>query len=315
MDIAPALEGADHAAFAASILAGLQRETKWIDARWLYDRTGAKLFEAITNIDHYYLTRTETALLETHADAMADALGERVTIVEPGSGAALKVRPLLAALGERAAGYVPIDISSEQLDAVADEMAALYPELNVTGIAADFFRPFTMDRPDNALIFFPGSTVGNLKPDAALDLFSMWREVTGADRFLIGFDLLKDRQVLHNAYDDPAGVTAAFKKNLLQRINRELGADFDLRAFDFHVRFDDEKQAIEMGLVSNRDQTVTVAGVKIPFARGEAIHSEDSRKYTIESFAAFAEGAALAPVRTWTDPKDYFAVMLLEGAR
>lgn len=312
MDFPPILKGPEHAAFSRSILAGLTASPKTIEPRWLYDAVGAKLFEAITNLDHYYVSRTETALIETNAESIADALGEGVTIVEPGSGEAVKVRPILAALGDRAAAYIPIDIAAEQLEDVAGSLAALYPDLAVRSIVADFFQPFTMEKPDNAVVFFPGSTIGNMVPERAVELLSTLREATGAARFLIGFDLVKDRRTLLDAYDDPAGVTAAFAKNVLQRINRELLADFDLRAFDFDARFNEETKAIEMRLVARHAHTVEVAGRPIQFAAGETIHTEDSRKYTPESFQALAAKAGLSAVETWVDKEFPFALMLFD---
>jgi len=314
MDFPPVLKGTEHAEFARSVLSGLSATPKTLHARWLYDGVGAKLFEAITKLDHYYPTRTEMAILEENAGEIADSLGDGVTIVEPGAGEATKVRPLLAALGPRAAGYIPIDIAEEQLRSVANEMAALYPALAVKGIAADFFRPFAMEKPARAVIFFPGSTVGNMSLADGQTLLRSLGQMTGADRFLIGFDLVKDRQTLIDAYDDPAGVTAAFKKNILQRINRELGADFDIAKFSHDVRFNEETQAIEMRLRTDEALTVTVAGRTVTFEAGEAIHTEDSRKYTLESFAAFAKGAGLAPVNAWADQAAQFAVMLLKAA-
>ena len=312
--VPPTIATPHEVAFARSVLAGLGSSPKSLEARWLYDAVGAKLFEAITKLDHYYLTRTEASLIEAHAGDIADALGTGVTIVEPGSGEAVKVRPILEALGKRAAGYVPIDIAADQLAEVTRELTALYPGLAVTGIAADFFRPFTMERPDNAVIFFPGSTVGNMEPDAAIAFFRRLMDATGARRFLIGFDLVKDPAVLEAAYDDPAGVTAAFEKNVLQRINRELFGTFDLSKFDYRAEFNRETASVEMRLISREAQTVEVAGNAIRFDRGETIRTEESRKYTVERFADFARGADLAPVATWTDDKGYYAVMLLETA-
>ncbi|MEM8551991.1 MAG: L-histidine N(alpha)-methyltransferase [Pseudomonadota bacterium] len=312
MDRPTAPWSAEHDAFAKSAIKGLTASPKAMEPRWLYDSVGAKLFEAITKLDHYYLTRTETALIKAHAGAIADALGDGVTIVEPGSGEALKVRPILSALGERAQGYVPIDIASEQLESVVKEMAALFPDLSVEGIATDFFRPFEMDKPSRAVVFFPGSTIGNMSPSTAVTFLRDLQMATGAARFLIGFDLVKDRKVLVEAYDDPAGVTAAFKKNLLQRMNRELGANFDLSKFQHRAYFAEDRSAIRMGMVAMEALTVTVAGQDIQFAEGEELHTEDSRKYTLESFAEFAAKADLVPVQTWTDARDYFAVMLLE---
>jgi dimethylhistidine N-methyltransferase len=314
MDAPVPKPGSENDAFLRDVLEGLSAPSKHIHPRWLYDAVGAKLFEAITNLDHYYPARTELALLEGAAEEIADALGDGVTIVEPGSGEALKVRPLLAALGERARGFIPIDIAADQLAAVAAEMAALYPHLVVEPVAADFFRPFTMPHAQNAVVFFPGSTIGNMSEDGGRDLLATLRAASEAGRFLIGFDLVKDRRVLEEAYDDPAGVTAAFEKNVLQRINRELGGDFDLRRFAYGARFDEGTSAVEMELVSLQAQTVTVAGQSFLFEEGERLHTESSRKYTVDGFAAFARSAGLREVASWTDERDYFAVMLLEAA-
>lgn len=313
MDAPVAKPGTEHDAFLRDVLEGLAAPQKHIQPRWLYDAVGAKLFEAITNLDHYYPARTEMALLEGAAEDIADALGAGVTIVEPGSGEALKVRPLLAALGERATGYIPIDIAADQLASVAAEMAALYPHLVVEPVAADFFRPFAMPHAPNAVVFFPGSTIGNMSEEGGRALLGTLREASEAGRFLIGFDLVKDRRVLEEAYDDPAGVTAAFEKNVLQRINRELGADFDLTRFAYSARFDEETSAVEMELAALEAQTVTVAGRRFDFAEGERLHTESSRKYTVDGFARFAETAGLRAVRTWTDEREWFAVMLLDA--
>ncbi|MEM7694587.1 MAG: L-histidine N(alpha)-methyltransferase [Pseudomonadota bacterium] len=302
--------GAD--ALYRSIVNGLSQTPKYMEPRWLYDGVGAKLFEAITKLDHYYLTRTESAILAENAPSIAGALGEGVTIVEPGSGEALKVRPLLEALGENASAYVPIDIAAEQLRAVEEEMSALYPKLKVEGVAADFFAPFAMPRVDNGVVFFPGSTIGNMRPADGVAFLTRICDKSGATRVLIGYDLVKDRPTMVEAYDDPAGITAAFKKNILQRLNRELGADFDVRAFRHTARFNEETLAIEMRLQAMGTQTVTIGAHTFTFEDGEYIHTEDSRKYTLETFAAFAAGAGLSPVRTWSDPDDYFAVTLLE---
>ncbi|MCF3935957.1 L-histidine N(alpha)-methyltransferase [Acuticoccus sp. M5D2P5] len=299
--------------FARDVLTGLGTSPKAIEPRWLYDTVGAKLFEAITTLDHYYVTRTELALIAEAANDIAFTLGEGVTIVEPGSGEALKVRPLLDALGVNAAGYVPIDIAADQLKAVASELGALYPQLAVTPVAADFFNPFTMPHVDNAVVFFPGSTIGNMQPEAARTFLMRLRQSTGASRVLIGFDLVKDRRVLLDAYDDPAGVTAAFAKNLLQRINRELDGTFDLSRFAYSAHYDEVEQRVVMGLRSLERQSVTVAGRSFGFADGEVIHTEDSRKFTVPGFAAFARTAGLEEVETWTDAKDYFALMLLDA--
>ncbi|WP_420391409.1 L-histidine N(alpha)-methyltransferase [Acuticoccus sp.] len=314
MDLPTGLQGSRHEAFARSVLMTLAQPQKSVEPRWLYDAVGAKLFEAVSQSDHYYPTRTELALLDEAAAEIADALGEGVTIVEPGSGEALKVRTLLSALGARARGYVPIDIAAEQLERVAAAVGKAYPQLVVTPVEADFFRPFTMPRVDGPVVFFPGSTIGNMSEADGRAFLRSILDSAGADRLLVGFDLLKDPDALLAAYDDPVGISAAFAKNVLQRMNRELGATFDLSRWAYRASFDAPSSSIVMELVAQEDTMVVVAGRSFAIRGGETIHTEDSRKYTAESFAGFARGAGLAPLRTWTDAEDAFAVMLLQRA-
>lgn len=312
MDRPETIRGGPHEAFARSALDGLSRKEKAVEPRWLYDDVGAKLFEAITLLDHYYPTRTEMALLADAAPMIADALGEGVAIVEPGSGEALKVRPLLEALGPRALHYVPIDIAALQLEAVAREMAALYPHITVTPVAADFFQAFAMPKLDNAVVFFPGSTIGNMAPAEGAAFLKRQCEASGARRALVGVDLEKPWPLLQVAYDDPAGVTAAFMKNVLQRMNRELGADFVLSDFGYTARWSREKAAVEMVLTAGRAHTVRVAGTPFAFEKGEELHVEDSRKFTPERFAALAAEAGLAVRTHWSDDDGHFGLFLLE---
>ncbi|MEM8855741.1 MAG: L-histidine N(alpha)-methyltransferase [Pseudomonadota bacterium] len=312
MDL-PSPVDAQRLAFAHSVLDGLAQTPKTLQPRWFYDATGARLFEAITEVDHYYLTRTELGLLRTSAQDVAAALGDNVAIVEPGSGEGQKVRPLLDAMGPAVSRYVPIDIAADQLQRLTAELTGLYPDLTVSPVAADFFKPFDMPDVGNAVVFFPGSTIGNMAPDDAVAFLQSMRTATGADRFLIGFDLVKDETVLVDAYDDPVGVTAAFNKNILQRINRELGGTFNLRRFDHEAIFNADAARIEMHLVARGAQEVKVAGRTIAFADGETIHTENSHKYTRETFAALAAKAGLTEAKTWSDRRNYFALMLLEA--
>ncbi|XWN31840.1 MAG: L-histidine N(alpha)-methyltransferase [Devosia sp.] len=311
MDL-PSPIDADTLAFAHSVLDGLKADQKTLEPRWFYDATGARLFEAITEVDHYYLTRTELGLLRASAKDVANALGDGVAIVEPGSGEGQKVRPLLDAMGTAVSSYVPIDIAADQLQRLTAELTGLYPDLTVSPVATDFFKPFEMPPVDKAVVFFPGSTIGNMAPDGAVAFLTSMRAATGAERFLIGFDLVKDEAVLIDAYDDPVGVTAAFNKNILQRINRELGGTFDLRKFDHEAVFNRDASRIEMHLVARGAQEVTVAGRSITFDDGETIHTENSHKYTRETFAALAAKAGLTEAKTWSDRHNYFALMLLE---
>lgn len=317
------MEEAPHPASAADpdvlekVLEGLLADRKQLSPSLLYDRVGAKLFETITLLDAYYPTRTEMALLEAAAADIAGLLGDGVTLVEPGSGDAIKARILLDALGRRAETYVPIDIAAEQLAGVAADMAAHYPGLTVVPVAADFTRPLELP-PEalggNAAIFFPGSTIGNMEPEEAVDFLAMLRETTGARTLVIGVDLKKDVGTLVRAYDDPAGVTAAFNRNLLQRINRELGGTFDLSRFRHEARFDAARGRIEMHLVAEAAMTVEVAGRAIAFAAGETIHTESSYKYAPEEFQALAARAGWHDGRTFMDENALFSIHLFRAS-
>ena len=310
--------GTVDADFRAAVLEGLTAERKWLSPRFLYDRVGAKLFEAITLVDDYYPTRTERELIEASAAEIANALGDAVVLVEPGSGDGQKARLLLDALGPRAAAYVPIDIAADQLAAVAADTAARYPGLAVEPVAADFTGPLRLPRvadAGNVAIFFPGSTIGNMEPAEAAAFLARIRTGTGAGTLVIGVDLEKDRAILERAYDDPADVTAAFDKNLLQRINRELDGTFDLSRFRHAARYDERLKRVEMHLVSLVEQTVFVAGEPIAFAAGETIHTESSYKYSVEAFAALAARAGWRPSRTFVDARRLFALHLMRACR
>ncbi len=297
-------------------LAGLLAERKWLSPSLLYDRVGAKLFEAITLLDDYYPTRTEMGLLEAAAPAIAEALGEDVTLIEPGSGDGIKARIILDALGAAARAYVPIDIAAEQLAAVAADTAAHYPGLSVVPVAGDFNRPLDLPaeaKGENAAIFFPGSTIGNMEPDDAAAFLASLRESTGARSLVIGVDLKKDVALLERAYDDPAGVTAAFNMNVLQRLNRELSASFDLSRFSHLARYDPVRGRIEMHLRSQADQTVEIAGHAISFAAGETIHTESSYKYAPEEFQALCARAGWVEGRPFLDPDKLFSIHLFRA--
>jgi dimethylhistidine N-methyltransferase len=305
-------------ALRADALAGLGAERRTLPCKWLYDAEGARLFEEIVRLPEYYPTRTETAILQDCAPEVAQLVGPGTAVVEFGSGSAEKVGLLLDAMREPAA-YVPVDISVEWLAEGAERVAAAHPGLRVLPVAADFTRPFPLPPrlPSRAphLGFFPGSTIGNFTPDAAVDFLRTARRVLGAGaRLLIGADLVKDPAVLVAAYDDAAGVTARFNLNLLVRLNRECGADFDLSAFRHSARWNPQQERMEMHLVSQRDQLVNLAGGRFAFRAGETIHTENSHKYRPEAFAALAARAGWAEGRRWTDPAGLFSVWLLEGA-
>jgi dimethylhistidine N-methyltransferase len=302
--------------FASAVLRGLGRRPKQIPPQYFYDDEGSRLFEAICELDEYYPTRVETALLARHAAGVAATIGPRCQLIELGSGASRKVRLLLDAL-ERPQAYVAVDISREQLMRAAAAIDADYPRLAVTAVCADYTRPFVL--PERAagrrLAFFPGSTIGNLEPEAATRFMRQCRELVGADgALLIGVDTKKDERLLHAAYNDAKGVTAAFNLNLLARLNRELDGDFDLAAFRHHAFYDRRLGRIEMHLVSTRAQKAAVAGTAFAFAAGESIHTENSYKYAPAEFQAMARRAGWRPAAAWTDAAGLFSIHYLAAA-
>lgn len=302
--------------FRASLVAGLSQRRKAIPCRFLYDAAGSELFERICELPEYYLTRTETRILEAHAGDIAALAGPDALLVELGSGASRKVRLLLDALA-RPRGYVAIDISREHLLRSTQALAAAYPGLAVEAVCADYSAPLALPDIPGArrrLGFFPGSTVGNLTRREAGELLALWRETLGpGSAMVVGVDLKKDKAVLEAAYDDAAGVTAAFSKNVLVRANRELGADFDLARFAHEARYVADRGAVEIHLVSRAAQRVRVAGRAFDVAEGERIHIEDSRKYSPAEFAALAGDAGFASVAVWTDEDALFAVHYLQA--
>ena len=303
-----------HADFRADVIRGLGTRPRTLSPMYFYDQAGSKLFDRICELESYYPTRTEVSILRDSMPGIIEALGPRVLLVEFGSGSSQKTRLLLDHLPEPAA-YVPIDISRGQLSEAAGAIARDYPGLEVLPICADFTEPVPLPEPRmNArrrVVFFPGSTIGNFDPEQARHLL----ESVGADcgpggGLLIGVDLRKDPRLLHAAYDDDEGVTAAFNLNLLRRINRELGADFVLEQFAHEVRWVEGAGRVEMHLRSRRDQTVTLGAESWQFVDGETIHTESSHKWSIEGFKELAASAGLLPEHVWTDPKQLFSVHL-----
>ncbi len=301
-------------AFLEDVIAGLSATPKTLPSKYFYDAAGSALFERICELPEYYPTRTERALLQQHAVAMADALGPRVLLIEPGAGSGEKTQLLLQAL-DRPAAYVPVDISGGYLAEVARGWRERFRLIEVLPVAADFTQAFSVPRVTAAatrrVVFFPGSTLGNFEPSAARQLLAGFRTLAGeGGRLLLGVDLQKDVSILERAYDDAAGVTAAFNRNLLVRINRELGGRFDLDSFAHFARYDDTRHRIEMHLRSTRDQVVSVAGTTVRFRSGETIHTENSYKYTPESVRALASAAGWRAQARWLDPNSWFGLFL-----
>lgn len=304
--------------FSGALLAGLRSTTKRIPCKYLYDAEGSALFERICTLPEYYPTRTELALLATHAAEFADCMGSDVELVEFGAGSGQKVRLLLDALC-RPRAYVPIDISRVPLAQAAGQIAADYPKLVVRPLAADYTRAFHLAAPvpgaQRRVGFFPGSTIGNFAPDEAV---AFLRRLAGELRgggLLVGVDLVKDPAVLHAAYNDAAGITAAFNRNLLVRANRELDADFDPARFAHYAFYHPLVQRIEMHLVSLEEQRVSVAGQIFAFAAGETVHTEDSYKYTIAGFRDLAAQAGFLPHTYRVDADRRFSLHWLEMPR
>jgi dimethylhistidine N-methyltransferase len=302
--------GVFSAAVADMALHGLTRSRKSLPPSLFYDETGCDLFYQITKLPEYYLTRTEFGVLERAAPAVADGLPAGAMLVEYGASDETKAAMLLCE--GRFRTYIPIDVATPALRAMRDRLAARWPALMVTPLAADFTQPITLPERDGetaVMGFFPGSTIGNLEPDPATAFLRRARETLGGDAtFLLGFDTCRDPDRLIPAYDDPAGVTARFNLNLLSRLNREAGATFDRDAFAHRALWNAAESRIEMHLVAREAMTVLVAGRPIRFARGETIHTENSYKYPPERMAAMTEAAGWSVRRSWTDPDGLFAI-------
>jgi len=303
--------------FLGEVLRGLARSQKELPCKLFYDERGSALFERICELPEYYLTRTEIGILERHAHAMATCLGRRCVIIEYGSGSSRKTRLLLDQLREPL-GYIPVELSHSALQEAAAVLAAAYPHLCVLPVCADYTRELSLPAlaasEARRVVFFPGSTIGNFTPlEAGAFLKQMLSQSGRRGGILLGVDLKKERRVLEAAYNDAAGVTAAFNLNLLRRINRELGADFSVADFAHHALYDEGMGRIEMHLVSRRRQQVHINGFPIRFEAGESILTECSYKYALEDFEELAGSVGLSVQRVWTDAKRLFSVQYLSA--
>jgi len=297
------------------IITGLSEPQKRLSPKFFYDERGSELFEKITGLPEYYLTDTELAIMRRNIGEIADRIGRHASLIEFGSGSSLKIRLLLERLHEPAA-YVPVDISRDYLVGVAEGLARDYPEVEVLPVAADFTHPFELPDPRippvKNVVFFPGSTIGNFGQDDALELMKvMHHEAGDGGALLIGADLQKDEDILHAAYNDAEGITAEFNRNILRRINREFGANFELAAFHHEAVYNADAGRIEMYLESLKPQTVSVGGEKFEFERGERILTEHSHKYTLDGFSDMAAEAGFDVERVWTDEQEWFSVQYL----
>jgi L-histidine Nalpha-methyltransferase len=305
--------------FGSDVRVGLTASPKWLPPRWFYDQLGSSLFDAICFLPEYYVMRAEAEVLTTYAGEIADAFGADIRLVELGSGAARKTRILLDALGDRAVEYVPVDVDPSMLERSARDLLIDYRGLRVSAVCADFARPSAAlgQLPrfrGKTVVLFLGSTIGNLDPAAAVAMLTdLRRALAPGDALFLGADLRKSRAILDPAYDDALGVTAAFNLNLLVRMNRELGADFDPAAFRHRAFYDETRGRIEMHLVSTRAQRVHIRSLDldVQFAEGESIHTESSYKHDAQTLAELASQSGFSIYRTWTDARNWFADVLM----
>jgi dimethylhistidine N-methyltransferase len=298
----------------AEVVDGLQQAQKRLPSKYFYDERGSELFEQITHLDEYYPTRTERKILNENIDEIAALIGRRSVIVELGSGSSQKTRLLLDHVADISA-YVPVEISKEYLLQVVEELRQEYPGLLIKPVCADYTQPFDMpdiDAPfEYYVVFYPGSTIGNFRPQQARKFLSaIARFMVPGGGLLIGVDLKKDRQILEDAYNDAEGVTAAFNKNMLKRLNRELEADFQLDQFEHQALYDEQKGRVEMHLVSQEQQKVRLNGEAVQLQKGETIHTENSYKYSLLEFEALVSDWFTVE-RVWTDEEELFSLQYL----
>ena len=297
--------------FAAALRDGLRLARRSVPPKFFYDQTGSALFDRICELPEYYPTRTEFGILRQHAGEMAECIGHGFELIEFGAGSLQKIR-LLPGVLRQALRFVPIDISAEHLQQEATRLAAEHPGLDVRPLAGDFSTELVL--PPLApgararVGFFPGSSIGNFTPDEALGFLQRCARLLAGGGLLVGVDLVKHPALLHAAYNDAQGVTAAFNLNLLVRANRELGSDFDVAAFQHYAFYEPRLQRIEMHLLSACRQTVTLAGERFDFEEGDALHTENSCKYTVAGFQALARQAGFDPQAVWTDAQRLFSL-------
>lgn len=296
------------------IFQGLSQPQKAISAKFLYDQRGSELFNQICELQEYYLTRTEIALLKKHCSAISQIIGEGCLLVEYGSGSSTKIRILLDALFQPAV-YIAIDVSKEHMRKAATSLANAYPQLEVVTICADYTREFALplsDATGKKAIFFPGSTIGNLEPNEVSNLLKQSLVyLAKGDGMLIGVDLKKLPEIHHATYNDSLGISATFVYNLLARLNRELNANFQRSGFKYRAFYNQEYSRVEVNLVSIQKQTVRIENQEFEFQRGETIHIQNAYKYTVEEFQAIAKQVGFEPTHVWVDADNLFSIHYL----
>jgi dimethylhistidine N-methyltransferase len=291
----------------ADVLKGLQKEHKTLPSKYFYDERGSRLFEEICSLEEYYPTRTELSIMENHIREIIDAIGNHTLLIEFGSGSSYKTR-LILENADSLAGYVPVDISGDFLRAESNKLRSEFPEIQIEPVIADYTQPFTFaDMGEwKRVIYFPGSTIGNFTPQHARDfLTDKAAMLQTGDGLLIGVDSKKSNKILQRAYDDEKGITAAFNKNLLHRINRELDADFNVEQFRHKAFYNEPEGRVEMHLVSLNEQVVKLGDTEIPFEVGESIHTENSYKYSADEFISLIKDR-YSIEKCWTDSQNWF---------
>jgi len=303
--------------FLHDVIAGLSKPQKELVSKYFYDARGSILFDQICELDEYYLTRTETLLLEKHAAEITSLMSSRTHLIEFGSGSSIKIRILLDA-ANKLASYIPVDISLDHMVESSAAIAKAYPKLKVIPVCADFTKQFKLppETHDGTCVgFFPGSTIGNFTPNQTKEFLSHTAQLLGANgALIIGVDLKKDKTVINTAYNDEGGITAAFNLNILHRINRELEGTFNLNTFKHHAHYNERDGRVEMHLISTCNQTVDVAEHTFDFANQETIHTENSYKYSITEFTELSRWAGYEPHRIWTDTEHLFSIHYLRIA-
>ena len=296
------------------VLEGMASSPRSIAPKFFYDEKGSQLFDAICETSEYYPTRTEIKILEQNLDEIVEHVGDDCLLIEPGSGSSQKVRVMLEAVNPKA--YMPLDISKDYLKIAASDVASEYPWLEVHAACVDYTSPFHLPpchEKSRKVAFFPGSSIGNFDPEQAIEFLSHLANMLESDGgLLIGVDLKKDKDILHAAYNDNDGITAAFNENLLARISGELEADFDLQKFHHKAFYNEQLGRIEMHLVSDETHTVSIGEHDFEFKKNESIHTESSYKYTIDEFQALAKKAGFNSVNVWTDTNNLFSVHYFE---
>lgn len=302
--------------FLQDVVTGLGKSVKQLPCKYFYDQRGSELFDQITQLDEYYPTRTEHAIIEKYAEEMATQIGSGALLVEFGSGSSVKTRTLLDALSSSMAAYVPVDISEEHLLATASSLREAYPNLEILPLVADFTTAIELPQPaspvSHTAVFFPGSTIGNFTPDAAQKMLARIARIVGRDGgLLIGIDLQKDVETIEAAYNDSEGVTDEFNLNLLHRINEELDGNIDVDQFRHQAVYNQQHGRVELSVVSNKRQEVRIGEHRFQFEENEPILTEYSHKYTIDGFARMAAEVGFELHRSWTDASQLFAVLHL----